>query len=142
MEEEKPWALISEVGGDLGYLEELADVVKRHFQVVCYKDFLQNPELHGSRIQAVLSWKYQPAAEPSLLRLLPSLKVFASGGVGVDHLDVPFINSLGVKVANTPGVVGDSTADIAMGLLLASARKILQGQSKDQEHGVIVAVNV
>ncbi|XP_026231602.1 probable 2-ketogluconate reductase isoform X2 [Anabas testudineus] len=72
-------------------------------------------------------WKYYPAAEPSLLRLLPSLKVVCSGGVGIDHLDVPFINSLGVKVANTPGVVSDSTADLAMGLLLASARKILEG---------------
>uniref|UniRef100_A0A3Q0T8Y1 Glyoxylate reductase/hydroxypyruvate reductase n=1 Tax=Amphilophus citrinellus TaxID=61819 RepID=A0A3Q0T8Y1_AMPCI len=62
------------------------------------------------------------------LLLLPSLKVVASGGMGTDHLDVPFINSLGVKVANTPGVVSDSTADLAMGLLLASARKILEGE--------------
>lgn len=128
MEEEKPWALISEVGGDQGYLEELANIVKQHFRVICYKDFLQNPELHGSKIQALLCWKYFPAAEPPLLTLLPSLKVVASGGVGVDHLDIPFINSLGVKVANTPNVVSDSTADLAMGLLLASARKILNGE--------------
>uniref|UniRef100_A0A3Q0T8X2 Glyoxylate reductase/hydroxypyruvate reductase n=1 Tax=Amphilophus citrinellus TaxID=61819 RepID=A0A3Q0T8X2_AMPCI len=87
-----------------------------------------NPVLHGSKIQALLNWKYCPAAEPRLLRLLPSLKVVASGGMGTDHLDVPFINSLGVKVANTPGVVSDSTADLAMGLLLASARKILEGE--------------
>ncbi|KAM6934374.1 putative 2-ketogluconate reductase [Xenentodon cancila] len=127
MEEEKPWALVSEVGGDYGYLEELAVIVKQHFQIICYKDFLQNPELHGSKVQALLNWKYCPAVEPQLLRLLPSLKVVASGGVGVDHLDVPFINSLGVKVANTPHVVSDSTADLAMGLLLASARKILHG---------------
>uniref|UniRef100_A0A3Q2XI98 D-isomer specific 2-hydroxyacid dehydrogenase catalytic domain-containing protein n=1 Tax=Haplochromis burtoni TaxID=8153 RepID=A0A3Q2XI98_HAPBU len=99
MEEEKPWALISKVGGPH---------VKQHFQIVCYKDFLQNP--------------YCPAAKPWLLRLLPCLKVVASGGVGIDHLDVPFINSLGAKVANTPGVVSDATADLAMGLLLASAR--------------------
>uniref|UniRef100_A0A3P8PA87 D-isomer specific 2-hydroxyacid dehydrogenase catalytic domain-containing protein n=1 Tax=Astatotilapia calliptera TaxID=8154 RepID=A0A3P8PA87_ASTCA len=82
MEEEKPWALISKVGGPH---------VKQHFQIVCYKDFLQNP--------------YCPAAKPWLLRLLPCLKVVASGGVGIDHLDVLFINSLGAKVANTPGVV-------------------------------------
>ncbi|XP_069576562.1 probable 2-ketogluconate reductase [Brachyistius frenatus] len=127
MEQEKPWALISEIGGEHGYLEELADIIKQHFRIICLKDFLQNPLLHGSNIQALLSWKYCPAAEPSLLRLLPSLKVVVSGGVGVDHLDVPFINSLGVKVANTPGVVGDATADLAIGLLLASARKILEG---------------
>ncbi|CAI5670813.1 probable 2-ketogluconate reductase [Oreochromis aureus] len=127
MEEEKPWALISEVGGPHGYLEELADIVKQHFQIVCYKDFLQNPVLYGSKIQALLNWKYCPAAKPWLLKLLPCLKVVASGGVGIDHLDVPFINSLGAKVANTPGVVSDATADLAMGLLLASARNILEG---------------
>ncbi|XP_068560724.1 probable 2-ketogluconate reductase [Cebidichthys violaceus] len=127
MEEEKPWALVSELGGDHGYLEELADIVKRHFQLVGYSELLRNPALHGPKIQALFIWKYFPAAEPSLLRLLPSLKVVASGGVGVDHLDVPFINGLGVKVANTPGVVSDASADLAMGLLLASARKILDG---------------
>uniref|UniRef100_A0A667XAC7 Glyoxylate reductase/hydroxypyruvate reductase n=1 Tax=Myripristis murdjan TaxID=586833 RepID=A0A667XAC7_9TELE len=74
--------------------------------------------------RAILMLAQSPAAEPSLLRLLPSLKVIASGGVGIDHLDLLFIASLGVKVTNTPGVVSDATADIGMGLLLASARKI------------------
>ncbi|XP_023286600.1 uncharacterized protein LOC111673156 [Seriola lalandi dorsalis] len=127
MEEEKPWALISEVGGEFGYLEELADILRQHFQLVCHRELLQNPALHGPKIQALLMWKYCPAAEPALLRLLPSLKVVASAGVGIDHLDVPFIRGLGVKVANTPGVVNNATADMAMGLLLASARKILEG---------------
>ncbi|XP_075960948.1 putative 2-ketogluconate reductase [Anarhichas minor] len=125
MEEEKAWALVSELGGDHGYLEEMADILKQHFQLVCYRELLQNPALHGPKIQVLFIWKYFPAAEPSLLRSLPSVKVVASGGVGIDHLDVPFINSLGVKVANTPGVVSDASADLAMGLLLASARKIL-----------------
>lgn len=31
------------------YLEELADIVKQHFQIVCYKDFLQNPVLHNPK---------------------------------------------------------------------------------------------
>lgn len=65
-----------------------------------------------------------------MLTLLSSLKVVAGGGASIDHLDVLFVNSLGVKVANTPGVVSDSTADLAMGLLLASARKILEGEIK------------
>ncbi|XP_049458405.1 probable 2-ketogluconate reductase isoform X2 [Epinephelus fuscoguttatus] len=73
--------------------------------------------------------------QPQLLSLLPSLKVVANGGVGIDHLDVPYISSLGVKVTNTPGVVSDATADMAMGLLLASARKIVEG------HQIAVAPN-
>ncbi|XP_060945249.1 probable 2-ketogluconate reductase [Limanda limanda] len=127
MEEEKPWVLISQVGGDFGYLEELADILTQHFQIVCHQELLDNPALHGPRIQGLFIWKYFPAAEPALLRLLPSLKVVASGGAGTDHLDLPFISGRGVKVTNTPGVVSDGTADLAMGLLLASARKILEG---------------
>nr|XP_033492898.1 probable 2-ketogluconate reductase isoform X1 [Epinephelus lanceolatus]XP_033492899.1 probable 2-ketogluconate reductase isoform X1 [Epinephelus lanceolatus]XP_033492900.1 probable 2-ketogluconate reductase isoform X1 [Epinephelus lanceolatus] len=126
MEDNKPWALISEVG-EQGYLEEFVDIIKQRFQIICLKDFLQNPQLHGPKIQAMLVWVACPAAEPSLLSLLPSLKVVANGGVGIDHLDVPYISSLGVKVTNTPGVVSDATADMAMGLLLASARKIVEG---------------
>lgn len=126
MEENKPWALISEVG-DQGYLEEVTDVLEQHFQIICHKDFLKNPQLHGPKIQVLFLWNAIPTPEPSLLSLLPSLKVVANGGAGVDHLDVPYINSLGVKVTNTPGVVSDATADIAMALLLASARRILEG---------------
>uniref|UniRef100_A0A3Q2T0N3 D-isomer specific 2-hydroxyacid dehydrogenase catalytic domain-containing protein n=1 Tax=Fundulus heteroclitus TaxID=8078 RepID=A0A3Q2T0N3_FUNHE len=117
MAEEKPWALISEVG-DEGFHEDAVHIVKQHFRVVCLGEFLQNPVLHGPKIQAVLMWNYSPSAEPSLLSRLPSLKVVANGGVGIDHLDVPYIKSLGVKVANTPGVVSDATADMAMGSYL------------------------
>ncbi|XP_041664067.1 probable 2-ketogluconate reductase isoform X2 [Cheilinus undulatus] len=126
MEDNKPWALFSEVGEN-GYLEEMTDKMKQHFNIICHKDFLQNSQLYGPKIQAMFLWFTLPTAEPSLLSLLPSLKVVANGGVGIDHLDVPYINSLGVKVTNTPGVVSDATADIAMALLLGSARKIVQG---------------
>uniref|UniRef100_A0A8C9X4F2 Glyoxylate reductase/hydroxypyruvate reductase n=1 Tax=Sander lucioperca TaxID=283035 RepID=A0A8C9X4F2_SANLU len=126
MEDNKPWALISEVGGQ-GYIEEVTDIMKQHFQIICHKDFLQNPLLHGPKIQAMFVWNALPAPEPALLSSLPSLKVVANGGVGIDHLDVSYITSLGVKVTNTPGVVSNATADIAMGLLLASARNIVEG---------------
>ncbi|KAE8281871.1 Glyoxylate reductase/hydroxypyruvate reductase [Larimichthys crocea] len=125
MEDDKPWALISEVG-EQGYLEEIIGIITECFQIICYKDFIQNPQLHGPKIQVLFVW-YYPKPEPWLLSLLPSLKVVASGGVGIDHLDVPYINSLGVKVTNTPDVVTDATADMALGLLLASARKIVEG---------------
>ncbi|KAM6903325.1 putative 2-ketogluconate reductase isoform 1-T2 [Lycodopsis pacificus] len=135
MEDNKPWALVSEVG-KLGYIEEVMDILKQHFHIICHKDFLQNSLVHGPKIQAILMWENLPAAEPSLLRLLPSLKVLANGGVGIDHLDLPYITSLGVKVTNTPGVVSDATADMAMGLLLASARRIVEG------HQIVAEPNI
>uniref|UniRef100_UPI0037E92D14 probable 2-ketogluconate reductase isoform X2 n=2 Tax=Semicossyphus pulcher TaxID=241346 RepID=UPI0037E92D14 len=124
MEDNKPWALFSEVG-EQGYVEEVTDIMKQHFNLICLKDFLQNPQLHGPKIKVMFVWAACP--DSSVLSLLPSLMVVANGGVGIDHLDVPYINSLGVKVTNTPGVVSDATADIAMALLLASARKVVQG---------------
>ncbi|XP_029369945.1 uncharacterized protein LOC115050928 [Echeneis naucrates] len=127
MEGEKPWALISVVG-EQGYPEKVTDIIKEHFQIISYKDFCKNPALHGPKIQAMMVWYNIPEAKPSLLSLLPSLKVVANGGVGIDHLDVPYITSLGVKVSNTPGVVSDATADMGMALLLASARMIVEGQ--------------
>uniref|UniRef100_A0A667X507 Glyoxylate reductase/hydroxypyruvate reductase n=1 Tax=Myripristis murdjan TaxID=586833 RepID=A0A667X507_9TELE len=127
MEGDKPCALISDAWSEHDYPKELSDLLKQNFHTISYREFLQNPVLHAPKIQAILMWAQSPAAEPSLLRSLPSLKVIANGGVGIDHLDLPFIASLGVKVTNTPGVVSDATADIGMGLLLASARKIVQG---------------
>ncbi|KAM9385081.1 putative 2-ketogluconate reductase isoform 2-T3 [Pholidichthys leucotaenia] len=126
MAEDKPWALISEIG-DQGFVEEVSDILKCHFHIICLKDFLQNPQLHGPKIQALLLWSAKPAPVPSLLSLLPSLKVVANGGVGIDHINVPYVTGLGVKVTNTPAVVSDATADMAMGLLLASARRIVEG---------------
>ncbi|XP_054462357.1 probable 2-ketogluconate reductase [Anoplopoma fimbria] len=126
MEDNKPWALISEVG-EQGYIEEVTDILKQHFHIICHKEFLQNLQLHRPKIQAILMWKGLPLPEHSLFSSLPSLKVLASVGVGIEHLDLPYITSLGVKVTNTPGEVTDATADIAMGLLLASARRIVEG---------------
>uniref|UniRef100_A0A672HPW9 Glyoxylate reductase/hydroxypyruvate reductase n=1 Tax=Salarias fasciatus TaxID=181472 RepID=A0A672HPW9_SALFA len=128
MAEDKPWALISEKVKDV-YLKDFVKLMAEHFHLVDHKDLLQNPLLYGPKIQAVFVW-YYPRVERSLLRLLPSLKVVANGGVGIDHLDVAYISSLGVKVANTPDVVNNATADTAMGLLLASARKIVEGEFK------------
>lgn len=135
MEEEKPWALISEVG-EQGIREEDANIIRQHFQIICHQDFVKNPQLHGPKVQALFQWNACPAAEQSLLSLLPSLKVVSNGGVGIDHLDVLYINSAGVKVTNTPGVVSSATADIGMALLLASARKIVEGKVKGELNNV------
>ncbi|XP_068603458.1 glyoxylate/hydroxypyruvate reductase B [Brachionichthys hirsutus] len=126
MEDHKPWALFSGVG-EKGFLEDFADIIRPHFHLISLEEFLPKPHLHGPKIQALFLWNNRPKVEPSLLRLLPSLKVIANSGVGVDHLDVPYLAGLGLKMANTPDVVSDATADMAMGLLLASARLIVEG---------------
>lgn len=126
MAQDKPLALFSHMGTG-GYIQEAADLLAQHFQLVSHQKFLQNPSLHSDKIQVLFIWSGLPELVPSLLSSLPALKIIANGGVGIDHVDVPHLNSLGVKVSNTPHVVSSATADMAMGLLLASARRIVEG---------------
>ncbi len=57
----------------------------------------------------------------------PHLKLIANFGVGFNHIDVAAAAERGVAVTNTPGVLTDATADIAMTLMLAVTRRALEG---------------
>lgn len=56
-----------------------------------------------------------------------NLKMIANFGAGVDHIDVPAAVERGLIVTNTPGVLTEDTADMAMALILAVARRITEG---------------
>jgi glyoxylate reductase len=57
----------------------------------------------------------------------PDLKLIANFGNGIDHIDVPAALARGITVTNTPGVLTEDTADMAMALILAVARRIPEG---------------
>ncbi|ALK10907.1 2-hydroxyacid dehydrogenase [Blastochloris viridis] len=57
----------------------------------------------------------------------PNLKLIASFGTGVDHIDVQVAMSRGITVTNTPGVLTDDTADMTMALILAVPRRLVEG---------------
>ncbi|MGB3290846.1 MAG: 2-hydroxyacid dehydrogenase [Burkholderiaceae bacterium] len=63
-----------------------------------------------------------------LIDQLPKLKAICSQGVGYDSIDVKHAQQKGIQVSNTPDVLNDCVADIAFGLLLATARKIGQAE--------------
>jgi lactate dehydrogenase-like 2-hydroxyacid dehydrogenase len=56
------------------------------------------------------------------------VRLLANFGVGIDHIDVAAAKERSVAVTNTPGVLTDATADIAMTLLLMSARRAGEGE--------------
>ena len=58
------------------------------------------------------------------------LRLIASFGTGVDHIDVKAAREKGITVTNTPGVLSEDTADVAMSLILAVPRRIVQGDTK------------
>jgi glyoxylate reductase len=57
----------------------------------------------------------------------PNLKMIANFGAGVDHIDVAGAVERGLIVTNTPGVLTEDTADMTMALVLAVARRIVEG---------------
>lgn len=58
----------------------------------------------------------------------PRARILANFGVGVNHIDVSAARAAGLQVTNTPGAVTDATADIAMLLILATARRAGEGE--------------
>ena len=58
----------------------------------------------------------------------PTLKLIASFGTGVDHIDLAAAKAKGITVTNTPGVLTEDTADITMALILAVARRVTEGE--------------
>jgi len=61
------------------------------------------------------------------LKHLPKLKIVANCAVGHDNVDVVAAELRGVMVTNTPDVLTDATADLAWALILACARRVVEG---------------
>ena len=69
---------------------------------------------------ATASWQTNP-----LIYELPNLEIISCFGVGVDGIDFDICNARDVKVTNTPDVLNDAVADIAMALILMSQRNLI-----------------
>jgi glyoxylate reductase len=57
----------------------------------------------------------------------PQVRVVSNFAVGFDNIDVPALTRRGIPVGNTPGVLTETTADLAFALLMAAARRIPEG---------------
>ncbi|WP_119461555.1 2-hydroxyacid dehydrogenase [Rhodospirillaceae bacterium SYSU D60014] len=58
----------------------------------------------------------------------PKLRLIASFGTGVDHIDLATARQRGITVTNTPGVLTEDTADMTMALILAVPRRLAEGE--------------
>ena len=63
----------------------------------------------------------------ALIAAAPRLKIVANVAIGTDNLDKAALAARGIRATNAPDAFTESTADIALGLLLATARKIAEG---------------
>jgi glyoxylate reductase len=71
--------------------------------------------------------------DQELLAHAPALKVIANYGVGFEHIDLAGATARGLAVTNTPGVLTEATADLALALILATARRLVEGDRRIRE---------
>jgi glyoxylate reductase len=64
--------------------------------------------------------------DAELLNGSPGLRAISTLSVGVDHIDLAAATARGIPVGHTPGVLTETTADLAFGLLLAAGRRIVE----------------
>lgn len=108
----KPWDVLSEAG---------LEIVKANMNIEMTEDRLIEllKDVDGAIIGVVPMTK-------RVLESSPKLKVVSMHGVGVDHVDLPAAARLGIVIANCPGTNDQAVADLAIGLMIAIARKIPQ----------------
>jgi glyoxylate reductase len=91
---------------------------------------------------AVISWVSEQIDDDFLEAVGPQLQLVANFAVGFDNVDLDACRAAGVRVSNTPGAVTDGTADCAVMLLLAAARRLADNDvfcrsGAWEEHGVL-----
>src|SRR5258708_12779445 len=94
-----------------------------HFAVSPLPEGTLSPDIK-SRIRAIAT-EANRGATRDLIASLPKLEIISCFGVGVDGIDLAAARERAIPVTNTPGVMVDECADLAIGMMLASARQIV-----------------
>lgn len=112
--------------------EEPLEILKQNFNVIINESGMQwNRETlieYSKDADAVLCMFYDKF-DAELLSQCPKLKIVATYSVGFNNIDVDYAKSKGIYVSNTPDVLTNATADLAMGLMLSVARLIPTGNT-------------
>ncbi|WP_422028386.1 2-hydroxyacid dehydrogenase [Roseovarius sp.] len=105
---------------------------------------LRHPDTALSREEWMAAAESYDAILPTVSDRIPpefyvaakgKVRVMANYGVGFNHIDIGAARENGIAVTNTPDVLTDCTADLAMGLLLAAARRIGEGERETRAGG-------
>ena len=83
--------------------------------------------------EAILTCNTEHFTGDVVLRLPDSVKIVANYSVGVDHCDLESFRKRGIIVTNTPDVLSDATAEIAILLMLGAARRASEGERMMRE---------
>ncbi|WP_426437787.1 2-hydroxyacid dehydrogenase [Bradyrhizobium genosp. P] len=83
------------------------------------------PEILG-KIRGIAVTYHTMATDKTALTQFPKLEIVASFGVGYDHVDSAYARDHNIVVTNTPDVLTEEVADVAMGLLIATLREFVK----------------
>lgn len=107
------------------------DALEAQYRVVRFWEAADKEKLlaaEGPAIRAI-GTRGELGASAELMRRLPRLEIVACYGVGTDAIDLDHALAHGIRVTNTPDVLTTDVADLAVGLLLATARQIPRGDA-------------
>lgn len=83
----------------------------------------------GGSIRAAVAGFSKTAIDATFMDRFPALEIISSVGVGYDHIDAAAAAKRGIIVTNTPDVLTDEVADVALGLTIATVRRLPQADS-------------
>lgn len=107
--------------------KDLIDELKEDYQVSVFDKLkLADPEVIKAlkNCVGIVGWGGRIGEE--LIQKAPNLKVVSTISVGYDHCDVPLLSKNKIALMHTPHVLTDAVADTAMGLVLATARRLVE----------------
>ncbi len=103
------------------------DELDQHFTVHKLWEASDRARLLASLRERCVGIAGSSVCDAALMDALPNTRVIAHCGVGYDGVDVAAATARGMKVSNTPDVLSDDVADFAVALMLATLRRIPQG---------------
>jgi len=113
------------------YQDEAIQQLYREFQLVIVEDsgkslaevLKENPDT-----QALISF-LSDRIDKKIIALGKNLRIIANYAVGYNNIDVGYAVQKGIAVTNTPDVLTNATADFTMALILATARRVVEGDN-------------
>jgi lactate dehydrogenase-like 2-hydroxyacid dehydrogenase len=105
----------------------------QHYEtIINYEDGLHTADeivAMSAKVDAILPCHSELFTKEVVERLDPRLKIIANHSVGVDHCNLEALNKRGIVVTNTPDVLSDATAELAVLLMLGAARRAIEGDN-------------
>ena len=108
-------------------------LLQQHFTVYRLEDIKSDKD--REKIVAITMFPNFKVTE-EFMSSFPNLSIISAFSVGYEHIDVKAAKKRGIRVGNTPDVLNNATAEVAMSLILACARRVVEGDALCRDPGV------